>query len=482
MPLTEQRRQQLDGIVQQMVANKEKDADVQFVVNDFKSKYENEQPAQPKQMFKGDDLLEKATNVATSIFPGTREIGESLGTIGASAGRLFQGDVRGAKEVLDTQVSIPKLAGAYTQAGAGVAALAAPLPKAATVGGAILKGAVQTGGLAGTMAGGEAARKGGDLKEIATKAFIGGLSGAIVGAVAGGATKAISNITSRSPEAVYNNTLKISQKVKDAGKSPSKFLINEKVWGDLGTFKKAAQEGMDRESAAIAQKAAQTQGGVSYVDIKEKAAKRLADELGGLYSKPEVEAMIERVPLASIRDADDIVPWGSADKVRSQLGKLIGDSKWLQTSPSESVQATQAVYRTLSDIIKDATGTADEFARFSQWIRTNKAVTSAINKADSKFGFGLYDRMAALGGAGLGFASGDDTGERLSNAILGGVGSVALEKTLTSPAVQTGLVQALGKLPIDSAGRISRDAVIQLISNITNAGGGSQQTRPLPTQ
>ncbi len=37
--LSEQNRAKLDGIVQQMVANKESDEDIQFVVNDFKTKY-----------------------------------------------------------------------------------------------------------------------------------------------------------------------------------------------------------------------------------------------------------------------------------------------------------------------------------------------------------------------------------------------------------------------------------------------------------
>lgn len=44
--LTEERRQQLDGIVQKMVNNKEAESDIQFVVNDFKSKYDAA-PAKP---------------------------------------------------------------------------------------------------------------------------------------------------------------------------------------------------------------------------------------------------------------------------------------------------------------------------------------------------------------------------------------------------------------------------------------------------
>lgn len=38
-PLSEQHRQKLDGIVSKMEANGEKTEDIQFVVNDYKSKY-----------------------------------------------------------------------------------------------------------------------------------------------------------------------------------------------------------------------------------------------------------------------------------------------------------------------------------------------------------------------------------------------------------------------------------------------------------
>ncbi len=41
MPLTEEKRQQLDGIINQMIQNKESDENINFVVNDFKGKYED---------------------------------------------------------------------------------------------------------------------------------------------------------------------------------------------------------------------------------------------------------------------------------------------------------------------------------------------------------------------------------------------------------------------------------------------------------
>lgn len=50
--LTEPQRQQLDGIVQQMVQNKEPEANIQFVVSDFKKKYDKQPQVVQKQQSK----------------------------------------------------------------------------------------------------------------------------------------------------------------------------------------------------------------------------------------------------------------------------------------------------------------------------------------------------------------------------------------------------------------------------------------------
>lgn len=68
--LTETRRQQLDKIVQQMVANKESDKDIQFVVNDFKQKYSNEAQtpaAQPEEK-----------SLGAKIWGGTKAFGKAV--------------------------------------------------------------------------------------------------------------------------------------------------------------------------------------------------------------------------------------------------------------------------------------------------------------------------------------------------------------------------------------------------------------------
>jgi hypothetical protein len=69
MPLPEERRSQLDGIVNQMVQNKESDENIQLVVNDFKTKYEGQGPPskEPGLTESIKALPRTALNVASGI-------------------------------------------------------------------------------------------------------------------------------------------------------------------------------------------------------------------------------------------------------------------------------------------------------------------------------------------------------------------------------------------------------------------------------
>jgi hypothetical protein len=71
--LTEQRRQQLDGIVKQMIANKETDDNINFVVKDFSTKYGNEQQAQQKKPYSGigSSVSNFGKSIAQTVFLNT---------------------------------------------------------------------------------------------------------------------------------------------------------------------------------------------------------------------------------------------------------------------------------------------------------------------------------------------------------------------------------------------------------------------------
>src|SRR5262249_42377876 len=153
------------------------------------------------------------------------------------------------------------------------------------------------------------------------------------------------------PDALYNNSLKVLNKLKTAGKSPAGFLKDEGVWGDLGTFQKAAQDGIDEESAVIKQAAYNAEGGTTGDVIKQKAVAALAQKYGDLYSPKEIEQLVEDVPVTRLKTAKAEVPWVDVDGVRSALGNLVGDHKWLSTTPSDETQAAQAVYMALSNAV-----------------------------------------------------------------------------------------------------------------------------------
>lgn len=427
-----------------------------------------ETPASPKP-----GLLDRASNLLTSVFPGTKTIGKAIGTALVSAKEYAKGKPDIANNIGKSGPSIPQQLGAYGEAGATALGVAAPLPKAATVLGAAGKAALQTGALSAVQGAGAAAENGGAPEDVAKSAFLSGLTGAAIGGLAGAATKVVQGLTDKAPTALYNNALRVTARIKEAGKSPAAFLADEGTWGSLGHISNAAQKGMAAEDAAINQAAVHTPGGITWDAVKSKAAESLSREFGDLYNPKQIDALIESVPLSRLQDAKDTVPWVDANGARSALGGLIGDTKWLQSNPTGNTKAAQAVYGALSDAIKDATGTTDQFARYSQWIRTKKAVTRAVALADAKYGVGLYDILSGVGGATYGGLSGGDPLERLKNAVIGGTGAVAAERTINSSTVKTGIAQLLqhiNALPTDATGRVSRDAVTAILGQLIGGG------------
>lgn len=403
-------------------------------------------------------------------------IGNSIGSLGAAAKFALEGKLSAAKAALQVTPDEPTPAQVV-----GSAAASALLPASLAIGGGatVAANAGRFGALAASSAGAESLARGNGPEQVAIDAFKGGLTGAALGAGTKIVGNAINAAAARTPEALYNNALKVTQKLKMAGRSPAEFLKDKGVWGSLGTFKKAAQEGIEAEEAAILPKVAKAAGGLTYQDVKAAALTNLSKTLGNLYSKPELEALVDRVPLAALRDAKGLAPWTAVNEVRSSLGKLVGDTRWLTTNPTENVQATQAVYRALASSLQKATGTVDEFARLSQWVRTAKVVDSTIAKADSKYGLGLYDILSGAGGAAIGgITSEGDIGKRLKDAAIGGAAGLALERTVNSPGLKTGLAQIIsrvGTLPTDAAGKISRAAVLQLIASLEAASPEDQR-------
>jgi len=156
----------------------------------------------PKPVAQKKDFLTKATDVATAIFPGTRAIGESLGTAALNIGKLAKG------QNPDIPVNIPATIGGYASAGAQVLGYGGI---GAT--GGVLSKAAQSAGLGATVSGGTAASKGANLKETAESAALGAGIGA-------GASMAFSGA-----EAFLKNFQKLPQRLVRSATGQSKQQI-----------------------------------------------------------------------------------------------------------------------------------------------------------------------------------------------------------------------------------------------------------------
>lgn len=451
-------------------------APVRMTQKEYNNKYATQQePTQPvQQSATVDSVLNNGQKVANTLFPG-KQVGESIGTLGGYALTALKEKLglapKGATAAYDTSApTVLQTAGDIAAGAATVAGLKAPLPVAKTILGTAGKAALQTGALSALSAGGSTLANGGTAKDVAINAFKSGLTGAAIGGAAGAVTKALTPTIAKTPEGAYNNALRVLNRLKEKGKSPAKFLADEGVWGGLGSIQKAAVDGAKTESTKIASAAASAEGvAPGYQEIKQKVVERLSKTLGGLFSNAQIEQLVDDVPVAGIRDSKDPLYWVTLNNIREKLGSYVGDSKWVMSNPSEKVRATQEMYRVISGMVKDATGTTEEFSRLSNWLQTQKVVARAIGIADNKYGIGLYDVLSGTGGAVAGGLSSDGSvTDRLKNAAIGGVLGLGAERLANSPALKTGLAQLITKFPFDASGKIGRDAVMETLGRIFN--------------
>jgi hypothetical protein len=107
--LKEEDRTKLDGIVSQMETNGEKPEDIQFVVNDFKSKYD--QPEQPQETFFLGRAVDRIGELPKRFKAEKEEQGGGLlGAINAGAGEVLRagGDIAGDLTTTAAKAVIPE--------------------------------------------------------------------------------------------------------------------------------------------------------------------------------------------------------------------------------------------------------------------------------------------------------------------------------------------------------------------------------------
>lgn len=211
---------------------------------EFEKQYQPFQPGITPTKQSGGDFMSKTSDVLGAVFPGTKQIGESLGTIAAAGGRAVSGDYRGAEDILKTQKTVPELIGAYGAAGATAASYGG-----FGYGGGWLSRALASAGYGGTIFGGKTAAEGGDIGKIAKNAAIGAGIGGGVSLALSGASAGLHSIQ-KLPERLIRRATGQTTKSIQAGKDLTPYMLEQ---GKVGT-----RDQLIRESRVAIDKANET--------------------------------------------------------------------------------------------------------------------------------------------------------------------------------------------------------------------------------
>lgn len=333
--LKEEDRVRLDEIVQRMVANKEPDSNIRFVVNDFKKVY-GYNPKETKE-----SGLQKMERVLTKIFPG-KQIGEAIGTQIAKATvppeqREFVSEGPTAKQVL----------GDVARAGLTIATPLIP-PAGGVIGRAAQFGAI--GGLGGATT---AMAEGGD---VVSSAKTGALTGAAIGGTLGileKGVKAFGNFLGKTGEKIQTTVIRPTQAdIKDG------FSINTvnkyNLGGSLKTTFEKTDRVLDKLSADLNQKLGATSNKVDLNDVYNKTAKRLlGNKLESFGSNAQMDSAIEKLKneIATVAGQTGKLSIPDSQLVKRAAGHF---GAWSFGVPTPEATASQKVYNTFYNEMKTA--------------------------------------------------------------------------------------------------------------------------------
>lgn len=407
------------------------------------------------------DLLSKATDIATTIFPGTRAIGESLGTAALNIGKLVKG------ENPDIPVDMSKTIGGYTSAGAQVAGFGG----VGTVG--TLASRILTNlGLGAAIGGGAAMSEGEKAGGIAKGAAITGAVGAAL-PIAGAGLKAIGKQIEQLPARFVNSALSRSKAevlndiAKDKVDDFAKYVVQNKPIGSAKTLLSDSMsniEAIDKkvsESLAVAARQSGAKATIGRNNLLDQVAK-LPEAEGALLKRVDIQAIIEKLaPQAKQLLQKESLTLTEANKLRQLVDRTLGDRAFLGGQLSSDKAVLKGFANTVRELVKSKApeGTRSLFNEFANEIR---------------FRDGLLDRIAKRAGnqvLSFGDFIGGGLGGIFGGGIPGAVAGVAARRVIESVPFKIGsakIIQALTKAApiLEELAPAQQTAILNLFAEI----------------
>lgn len=405
-------------------------------------------PEQPKK-----DLLQTASDVGGFLFPGTKQIGESLGTIAAAGGRAIQGDLKGAGEILDTQVPIPRLIGAYTAAGASAAGSAG----VGTTGGFLTK-ALQSAGIGAAISGGREAAEGGSLKEVAGSTTLGAGVGAGTSLAFSGGEAILKSFRSL-PERLIRSATGQTKKQILAGKDISKYVLDNKKIGTADQLIKQSQQAIDEADTFIGESLRSVSDkSISLKDVLSDIAGAV-NQAGGDIDEVGVRSVLERLaPQVKKTLSKESLSLAEANLLRSQLDKTLGSNVFISSQVPFDKGLLLDFTNSLRDQVKGQApqGVRQAFSTLSNELSLRNLLLSKAAGASRNQIISLSDILSGGFGGAVGGVPGAIAGASVKRAAESTVFKTATANIVSSldrslspileqlePAAQTAIINAL---------------------------------------
>lgn len=388
--LPEDKRQQLDSIVQKMVANKESDSNIKFVVDDFKAKYSQKQEV-PKK-----DLLQKATDISTSLFAGGK-IGEAIGT-GIAKLRAKPEERQFITGPSASQV-LGDVAGATTQI------VSAALPIKASLLGKV----AQFSGIGALGGGAKALSEGEDIKDVAKSTLKGGAIAGTVGLATGLVEKGIkglSNLFGKAGDKIQTTVIKPSaQDIKDGFSLDTVKKYN--LGGSLKqTFEKTDTK-LDELSKQLSSKIKSTGKSpvINLNKVYENTAKRvLGNKFESFGSNSQIDNALSKLQeeIIGVSGKNGLTSLEEGQIIKRAAGHF---GSWTFGVPTPEATASQKVYDTFYNEIKTAIekaapeGVKEINQEISKLIPVMNALIRRIPVAERNAALSLTDIISLTGTA-----------------------------------------------------------------------------------
>ncbi len=373
--LAEDRKKQLDEIVKKMVSNKEKDETIQFVVDDFKKKYEFEQPEQKKESLltkvgnvfgKGLDVASEITGVKSAVDLGltagkgfsygvNRLMGKSSEEALKAVGEQPMTEIEKVTQEKGLKAGIKNIAGKSLEVGlstlpfseGGGAAiqftgkLAQQFPTIARYAGYATQGAKYGAGF-GTAKGLQTEdTMRGVVSDAIKGARNGALAGVIIPATVEGTVRAVKNVASlysgvpkEALERAFNNPEIVGKAAREYSKNPEQTRqILDKANESFDLIK-------EQRGNAYAKALEKIQNSKTVKTINKTGVQKSIDDIIGKFNKKilspgEVEKINEISDL--VNNWDDFTPLGTEElkmAIRNRVN--IGNSKQLNSIITKS--------------------------------------------------------------------------------------------------------------------------------------------------